>query len=151
MDRRATVIRRRLQAPVMVLESGHGDGGEVNRARQRGLLGFRRVPGCMQRLKALMSLGSKMVTAHTGLPMNWERGARMTTPECHRQGRGREDETVIKTCTCAGRTVTGTCTCVGGMSWSLWGLHCRGGRASGCRGLLRDFVMFNISLQADMR
>ena len=70
MDRRATVIRRRLQAPVMVLESGHGDGGEVNRARQRGLLGFRRVPGCMQRLKALMSLGSKMVTAHTGLPMN---------------------------------------------------------------------------------
>ena len=54
MGRRATVIRRRLQAPVMVLESGHGDGGEVNRARQRGLLGFRRVPGCMQRLKALI-------------------------------------------------------------------------------------------------
>ena len=131
MDRRATVIRRRLQAPVMVLESGHGDGGEVNRARQRGLLGFRRVPGCMQRLKALMSLGSKMVTAHTGLPMNWERGARMTTPECHRlrKRKGGRGQIVVKTCTGAG-IETRACP---GRSLS--------GRASGCRGLLRDFVV----------
>ena len=44
----------RLGAAPEGTESGHGDGGEVNRARQRGLLGIRRKPGCMQRLKALI-------------------------------------------------------------------------------------------------
>ena len=76
------------------MESGHGDGGEVNRARQRGLLGFRRVPGCMQRLKALIvflesrqqggdnthrtadELGKRGEDDYTGVPLTKEKEGR---------------------------------------------------------------------------